>query len=83
VVKSGADAHAAGIQALFDQAVAAQGQGNHKGVVKRLKKILNQVPDQPQVLNMCAHSLAELGEFKAAMDMLQRAIKNNPGFIDS
>ncbi len=83
MVKSGAKPQANVIQALFDQAVTAQGQGNHKGVVKRLNKILKQVPDQPQVLNMCALSLAELGEFKAAMDMLQRAINNNPGFNDS
>jgi len=83
VVNSGANAQPAAIQALFNKAVTAQAQGNHEGVVTRLKKILKQIPDQPQVLNMCAHSLAELGEFKAAMDMLQKAIKSSPGFLDS
>ncbi len=71
------------LQAQFEQAVTLHKQGNHKGVVKRLGRILKQAPDHPQVLNMCALSTAELGDFRAAVRMLEKAIRSNPGFGDS
>jgi len=71
------------LQTLFEQAVTLHQQGNHKGVVKRLKRILKHSPDQPQVLNMCATSLAELGELMQAEKMAEKAIKKAPDYLDS
>ena len=83
VAKPGTGTQTASLQAQFEQAVALREQGNFKGAVKSFKRILKQVPDQPQVLNVCALCLAELGDLQSAVNMLDKAIKNTPGFTDS
>ncbi len=66
------------LQKMFEDAVAMQRQGNHKGAIKRFKRVLKQAPDQPQVLNMCALSLVETGDMRNAGKLLEKALKSNP-----
>ncbi len=68
---------------MFEEAVTLQNQNNHKGAVKRFKRVLKQSPDQPVILNHYALSLAELGDTRAAERILEKAIKLNPGNADS
>jgi tetratricopeptide (TPR) repeat protein len=70
-------------QDIFDDAVAHQRRGNHKGAVKRFKLVLKQSPDHPQILNLCARSLAELNDFRSAESLLNRAIKSDPDHAES
>lgn len=70
-------------QDIFDDAVAQQRRGNHKGAVKRFKLVLKQSPDHPQILNLCARSLAELNDFRTAESLLNRAIKSAPDHAES
>jgi Tfp pilus assembly protein PilF len=68
---------------MFQEAVSLQQRGNHKGAVKRFKRVLNESPNQPQVLNLCARSLCELGDLKTAERMLGKAIESDPDSADS
>ncbi len=74
---------AADLQSIFNRAVVLQGQGDHQAVIELLETILKQVPEQPQVLNMYALSLAEIGDMAAAVTKLEKAISTSPGFTDS
>ncbi len=65
-------------QKTFEDAAAMQRQGNHKGAIKRFKRLLKQAPDHPQLLNMCALSLAETGDMRNAQKLLERAVGKNP-----
>lgn len=71
------------LQSLFDRAIVLQRQGDHQGVIEHLETILKQVPGQPQVLNMYALSLAEIGDVAAAVTKLEKALASTPDFIDS
>jgi len=71
------------LQTTFEEAVTLQRQGDHKGAVKRYKRILKQSPEQSQILNACALSLAELGDLRTAEKLLNRAIKSNPDHAES
>ncbi len=71
------------LQSMFDHAVTLQRRGDHEGVIKQLEQILKQAPDQPQVLNMYALSLAEIGHMAAAIAKLEKAISGTPNFTDS
>ncbi len=83
VANPGSDSQTAQLHSLFEQAVALLRQNDHNGVIKLLDQILKQVPEQPQVLNMYALSLAELGDMAKAVQMLEKAITGNPDFADS
>ena len=65
-------------QKMFEDAAALQRQGNHKGAIKRFRRLLKQAPDHPQLLNMCALSLAETGDMRNAEKLLRRAAKADP-----
>ena len=65
-------------QKMFEDAAAMQRQGNHKGAIKRFRRLLKQAPDHPQLLNMCALSLAETGDMRNAEKLLERALKADP-----
>ncbi|MDA7948743.1 MAG: putative 2OG-Fe(II) oxygenase [Hyphomicrobiaceae bacterium] len=65
-------------QKMFEDAAAMQRQGNHKGAIKRFKRLLKQAPEHPQLLNMCALSLAETGDMRNAEKLLERAAKADP-----
>lgn len=66
------------LQKMFEDAAAMQRQGNHKGAIKRFKRLLKQAPDHPDLLNMCALSLAETGDLRNAENLLRRAVKADP-----
>jgi len=71
------------LHSLFEKAIILLRQNDHHGVLKQLDQILIHVPEQPQVLNMYALSVAELGDIAKAVQMLEKAITSNPGFADS
>ena len=62
VAKFSADTQSVSPQAIFEEAVALQKEGDHKSALKRYKKLLKNEPDHPQILNMCALATAELGD---------------------
>ncbi len=70
------------LQAMFDEAVKLQRQGDHRGAIKNFKKILEQSSDHHQVLNHYAISLAELGDLITAKKTLEKVVKNAPDFAD-
>lgn len=63
---------------MLEEAVTLQRQNNHKGAVKRFRRLLKQLPDHPHILNQYALSLAELGDLRKAGRMLEKAIKKSP-----
>ena len=83
MANSNTGSETAHLQTLFDQAVSLQQQGQHNEVIKRLDQILQQAPDQPQVLNMYALCLAELDDLPKAVKVIENVLKGTPGFTDS
>ncbi len=78
----GGESHMATHQALFEQAAAHHKRGDHKGAIELYKQLLSQGPDHPQVLNMCATATAESGNLPEAVELLERAVKADPAFVE-
>jgi tetratricopeptide (TPR) repeat protein len=83
MARAGRSSQSGFLQEQFEEAVARQRQGNHNGALKRLKRVLKDLPDNPQVLNMYALCLAETGEARKAAQALERAVKADPGHAES
>ena len=83
VARGSGNVQSASAQAIYEEAVVLQWRGNHEGAVKQFKRVLKQSPDHPQILNMCALSLAELDDLRAAERLLNRAVKSHPGHAES
>jgi len=73
----------ASAQDIYEEAIVLQWHGNHKDAVKQFKRVLKQSPDNPQILNMCALSLAELDDLRAAERLLNRSVKGHPDHAES
>ncbi len=82
LAKFSTETQSASPQAIFEEAVALQKEGDHKSAVKRYKKLLKNAPDHPQILNMCALATAELGDLSGAVKLLKKAVGSDPAFVD-
>ncbi len=72
----------ADLQTIVNDAITQQKRGNHKGAIKRFKRILKHAPDHPEILNLYALSLAEHGDVRTAQRALEAAVKYDPDYVE-
>jgi Flp pilus assembly protein TadD len=59
-------------------------QGGHPGDARALcQSLLEEVPDDPQVLNLGAIACFQTGDSATAVSLLESALEREPGFVDA
>jgi tetratricopeptide (TPR) repeat protein len=83
VTSSTGDTQSGAPRAAFEAAVALQRQGDYAGAIAQYRRLLETIPDHPQILNMCAVATVETGDLNNAAELLEKAVKNAPDFGDA
>ena len=68
---------------LYDQGVAADKAGDNTAALEYFRKALKKDKNNPEILNMLAHSERKLGMLVEAMDDYWKALKIRPHFPEA
>ena len=66
--------------ALYDQGFAASNNNDYKGALSLFMEALKDDPNNPDILNMVAHTQRKLGDINDALANYQKALELRPNF---
>jgi len=70
-------------QVLFDEALSLQQTGEFRAAIERFERLLISVPDNADVLNLCAICCFQVGDRERAIELFERAVAAKPSHDDA
>jgi len=70
-------------QAKFDEALALQQSGDFRAAIERFELLLAQLPDNADIMNLCAICYFQMNNIGRALEMLERAVVTRPDHDDA
>ncbi|MBF0595324.1 MAG: tetratricopeptide repeat protein [Candidatus Omnitrophica bacterium] len=68
---------------LYEQGLAASKNNDFKSALKLFKQALDQEPDNPDILNMLAHTQRKLGQIDESLENYRKALRVRPDFPEA